>query len=477
MNCRLPAALLSLTIAMSFALTAPGQNPPETITVKATPFYLVDNVEARVESKSETAVKIAAEKWTQFRVESVVAQGTSVKPGDQLIAFDATDIGARLKEAKFELDSLKMDLDAAAVELEFLTKLVPIDEKLNQRMWEQTQQDAKYFFEIQKPMSEREVDWQRRSSEYYVENAQEELDQLKKMYDADHLTEESEKIVLKRAERSLEQAQFYLEQNRIETARQLEVEIPRSVRDRENALERGRLEFEKKSIELPRSLQKKELEYAKLKFAFERKQREHDELLADSQYMKLTAPVAGTVYHGQIQRGILRKGATPSNRLIEPGDDLAVKLPVLTLVDTKNLQLRCDLDQKQRASLKPGATVLVSFDDRPEQRFEGSLTEVGQFPLDDGKFDGIIQVPQFPADIIPGMTCRVKVVTYKNDQAIMVPKSAVFTDDGGLSQYVYIMIGETPQKRPIVALREHGEQLEVTQGLAAGDKILKSKPE
>jgi multidrug efflux pump subunit AcrA (membrane-fusion protein) len=257
----------------------------------------------------------------------------------------------------------------------------------------------------------------------------------------------------------------------------VEVEIPRTATDRENALERGQLEFQKKSIELPRNLKKKELEYAKLKFAFEKKERDYAELIADALYMNLTAPITGTVYHGHSRRGFLKKGATTTNRLIEIGDVVAVGLPVITLVDIKNLQLRCDFDQRQRSNLKVGTKVLVSFDDRPEERIEGAIAEIGQFPLDDGKFDGLIQLPQFPTGIVPGMSCKVKVVTYKNDQAIMVPKASVYSDDGGLSQYVYVLAGERPQKRPVVALRELGDQVEVTQGLAAGDKILKKKPE
>lgn len=477
MNRILAGVVVTSFICGTFILNAVGQTAPETITLKQTPFYLVDTLEARVESKSETSVKVDAKKWAQFKVAEVVPQGTIVQPGDRLITFENNELTSRLQEAKYELDLARMDLDAAEAEIEFMSKTYPIDEQLMKRAWEYAQEDAKYYIETQRPMAESQAKRQLENSEYQVENAQEELDQLRKMYKADHLTEESEQIVLKRAERALEQSQFYLDMTKINTARQLEVDIPRVAKERENALERGQLEFEKKSIELPRMVRKKQLEYAKLKFAFEKKERDYAELIADAEFMQLTAPVAGTVYHGHARRGAWRKGATPVNRLIDSGDMIAVGLPVITVVDTKNMQLRCDFDQRQRSNLKVGTKVMVAFDDRPEERIEGAIVEIGQFPLDDGKFDGLIQLPSFPVGIVPGLTCKVKVVTYKNDQAILVPKASVFSDDGGLSQYVYILDGENPLKRPVVALREQGDQVEVTQGLAAGDKILKKKPE
>jgi multidrug resistance efflux pump len=451
--------------------------PPETITLKAAPLYIVDSLDARVESKNATTIKIDAKVWSSFKVNEVAPQGKAVKKGDTLISFESKDIAARLQEMKYDFDLAKLDLDAAKADLDFLAEVGPIEKDLMERAWKNTQDDIKYYFDVQKPLAEKQAQRSFESSKYQVEYAQDELDQLQKMYNADQLTEESEKIVLKRAERSLDQTKFFSELSDIGTRRQLEVELPRTIKEKETGLEKGRLEYAKKSLELPRTIQKKELDYAKLKFAFEKKERDYNDLIRDAEFMKLAAPADGVVYHGQARRGTWTKGATTTSRMIEIGDAIAVGAPVITLVDLKNLQLRCDFDQKQKRNLQKGTQVIATFDDRPSERVEGTILEIGQFPLDDGKFDGVIQLASLPEGIVPGMTCKIKVVSYKNDKALLVPKTAVFSDDGGLSQYVYVWVGEKAAKRPIVALRESGDQLEVMQGLAEGDKVLKAKPQ
>ena len=54
-----------------------------------------------------------------------------------------------------------------------------------------------------------------KSSEQYLAYAAEELNQLKKMYEADDLTEETEEIILQRAQNQYDRAKFSLEAAKI----------------------------------------------------------------------------------------------------------------------------------------------------------------------------------------------------------------------------------------------------------------------
>ncbi len=460
-----------------FAQKDAAKDVTETVTAKTAPFIVVETIDARVESKNTSVVKLDAKTWAAFKVDSVAEQGKQVNEGDTIVSFQSEDIMAKLQELKYEFDLAKIGLDEAKADLDFLVKTQPIDQDLAERAWQQTQDDTRYYFETQKPLAEKQAHRSLENSQYQLEYAQEEMDQLQKMYDSDDLTEESEKIVLKRAERSLDQSQFYLETSELSTKRQLEVEIPRSAKEKETALERGKLEHQKKAMEFPRALERKQLEYAKLAFAFEKKEREYQELMHDVELMNLKAPSSGFVYHGQARRGVWSKGGTTTSRVIESGDAVAAGSNVITIVDMKQLQLRCDIDQKLKLSLQPGSSCIAIFDSQPDKKIDASVVEVGQFPLDDGKFDCQIKLAEMPANIVPGMTCKVKLVSYKNEKATMIPKTSVFSDDGGLTQYVYVLEGEKPVRRIVVALRENGDQLEVTDGLKGGDKVLKSKPE
>jgi hypothetical protein len=171
------------------------------------------------------------------------------------------------------------------------------------------------------------------------------------------------------------------------------------------------------------------------------------------------------------------KGGSGASRIIEVGDTIPVNTPVLTIVDMNNLQLRCDIDQRQMMTLKAGMACKTIFNEQSGMSVDGKITEIGQIPLDDGKFDCLIQLDKIPAGLVPGMNCKVKIVAYSNPKAILIPKTAVFSDDGGLTQYVYIDKDSGPEKRTVVALRASGESLEVTDGLQEGENILATKPE
>ena len=79
------------------------------------------------------------------------------------------------------------------------------------------------------------------------------------------------------------------------------------------------------------------------------------------------------------------------------------------------------------------------------------------------------------------MTCTVKFVTYRKDNALTVPSTAVFEDDSAdeLTHYVY---PARPQengkflKHPVKTGKTVGGKTEIIDGLAVGDEILASVP-
>ena len=66
-----------------------------------------------------------------------------------------------------------------------------------------------------------------KTSEQYLAYAAEELNQLKKMYEADDLTEETEEIILQRAQYQYERAKFSHEAAKIRNEETLQVQLPR----------------------------------------------------------------------------------------------------------------------------------------------------------------------------------------------------------------------------------------------------------
>ena len=59
---------------------------------------------------------------------------------------------------------------------------------------------------------------------------------------------------------------------------------------------------------------------------------------------------------------------------------------------------------------------------------------IGRIPMDDGKYDCQIQIDGLDSasNAMPGMGCKLSFLVHENDQALMVPKASVFSDDGGI---------------------------------------------
>ena len=107
-----------------------------------------------------------------------------------------------------------------------------------------------------------------------------------------------------------------------------------------------------------------------------------------------------------------------------------------------------------------------------------TVKTVSKIPLGDGKFDCQL-IPQLPANVqvMPGMTCKMSFLVYENNQALVVPKKSVFSDDDGISHYVFVVSGDTTRRAEVRVGRESGDDVEILDGLAAGDKIAKDKPQ
>ena len=73
-----------------------------------------------------------------------------------------------------------------------------------------------------------------RMAERNVEYQEEEMRQLEKMYKADDIKEETEKIVLKRARNNVEQAKFTLDFQRVQRDDSLKITLPRQVEKARN---------------------------------------------------------------------------------------------------------------------------------------------------------------------------------------------------------------------------------------------------
>src|SRR6516162_7470340 len=217
-------------------------------TVKAEKGRLVASVTVKgtVEGEATTEVSVRLKAWTgPLVVEKAVEHGAQVKKDDVLITFDPEKITQLVRSAREERELAQLAIKLAELDLPLLKQHLPLDMQAAEREKKQTADDLQRFLKIEKPRQIEEAQFAVKSGEFNVESAKDELSQLEKMYKDKDLTEETERMILKRYKHSLENAEFYLQGTRQRTERALTIDVPRKEESAQLAATKADLAWEK----------------------------------------------------------------------------------------------------------------------------------------------------------------------------------------------------------------------------------------
>lgn len=443
--------------------------------VKPQFFEVVETLDATVEAKNMSPLAPDTKNWTTLKVKSVVDEGAMVRKGDIVVEFDTEEIELKLRETKQSVELSRLGLKGSEVELQQLDRTIQLDTELAERKLRNAEQDYKYFVEVSRPNTEKSTNRSVENANYSLEYSQEEYNQLKRMYDEDELTEESEEIVLKRTQRDVENSHFYLEQAQMRAARTLEFDLPREAEQKTDELERARLEFERSKVNLPMEREKKEIAYGKAALALEKEQRDLEKLEEDLRRMNITAPADGIVYYGRCVRGAWVGPAGPA-REIEVGRTVPNDKAFMTIVDPTELFLRADLTEKQLAMINTDSSGWAKPTAFPDKPILVSVESISTVPIAADKFDCRLGLNESVSGLLPGMTCKVRFVVRENNNAMTVPEAAVFTEDS-FEHFVFVagekVEGEETkfEKRIVKAGLTADKMTEILEGLDAGEKV------
>ncbi|WJM83769.1 HlyD family efflux transporter periplasmic adaptor subunit [Dickeya chrysanthemi] len=212
----------------------------------------------------------------------------------------------------------------------------------------------------------------------------------------------------------------------------------------------------------------------------ERKIAEMELLNAQARYQALeamyahrdiTAPVAGFVV----------RPATPENSrtvMVQPGVQVTQGTPLLTLIGQDRLQVLARVEETDLHLLQEGMPVQITGDGFAGQELAGHIAAIAvQGSETDGqsagaRYDVVVSVDSDLSDVKPairfGMSARLAVILYRNEQGIAVVPEAIQTDEHGQTYVFYRPTPEAPVSRvPVTPGRSVVQGVEV-QGLQAG---------
>lgn len=442
--------------------------------VKTGPIEVEVELPGILEGARATPIALHLDRWSTLSVVRAVPHGTEVREGDVLIEFDTEDLVEKIGDLREGMPGKKLALEIATEELAKLEKTTPITREKALRAKEQAEEDLAYFEEVSRPMREKDAEQDVKMAKNYLAYAAEELNQLKKMYEADDLTEETEEIILQRAQNSVDEYTWMLEQTEERVRRTLETTIPREHERLLSSFELQRINWRAGEKSMKDELEKKRLDVETKRRELEDAETELAEYESDLEQLEVHAPHAGIVYYGMSQRGSWSTAATVERKLI-PGGKLTMHEIAMTVVDPEEVRLRVMTPEDKVGDLEPGQVAEITLKSDPDSKRRGEVVSVSSIPYSDQTFDTTISIrPAGEGDegrrLVPGLKADAEVVVYRNEDALTLPKAAVKEDDG--TSTVTLVGGK---KREIEVGRTSGDRIEVLEGLSEGDKVVLPK--
>jgi len=452
---------------------------PDTVKVKREPFKIEVELSGVFEAQKTAEIVLRPKQWSELKVLDAVEHGETVQRGDLLVTLDLEKIDQQIADMKSDLRLKQLGLALAEQQLKTLEAVTPLGLAAAERSNREVQEDLKYYLETERPLTLESAENMLKMAEFRKEYAEEELRQLKKMYEADELTEETEEIILKRAKFQAEMSRFSYQLSKVDHERLLETELPRRDQRVEDSAKLASLGWQKARVTLPAEVKQQRIALEQQRVAEQRAREKLDELTADREAMRVTAPIGGVVYYGQATRGKFSSADTIADDL-KRGGSLSANKVFMTIVQTRPVSVRATLPEKELEYVAAGLKGTVRPTGFSDVRMTGIVERVSPVPISSGTFEARVTVAAGEGldAIMPGMSCKVELPGYVQKKAMTLPPKAVGTDPlDDTKHYVMVVTKDGEQKkRPVEVGKQTGDAVELLKGLKAGDEVLAEYP-
>lgn len=188
---------------------------------------------------------------------------------------------------------------------------------------------------------------------------------------------------------------------------------------------------------------------------------------------EVRAPMSGTV----IQRNI-EVGDSVVSGLAEYGAGNVL----LTVGDLSRMVVKLDVNEVDIPKLSLHQSADIHLDAFPAESFKGEISFIGPLAeLNDQKikiFRTKVEIAKADPRLRPGMTARIEVVLAQRAGVVKVPIEAVFEEGDKSVAYVFTDDPKAPPvRRPVKTGLKDEVDVEILEGIKAGEKLSPNKPE
>jgi multidrug resistance efflux pump len=168
-------------------------------------------------------------------------------------------------------------------------------------------------------------------------------------------------------------------------------------------------------------------------------------------------------------------------RKIRVGDRVTSSHGIITIPEVARMIVDTAVDEAQVHRVSPGLPASIRVEAYPEARLTGRVSRIGTLasasvfrPMDGKLFDLAIELDPTTMDLRPEMTVRADIVVGTRENVLLAPVTAVFERNGTFVVYLDSPTGPTERRVDVGASND--TEVEITAGLAEGDRIALVEP-
>ncbi len=159
-------------------------------------------------------------------------------------------------------------------------------------------------------------------------------------------------------------------------------------------------------------------------------------------------------------------------KFAEVGENVPPSVPIVSMVSMYNIKVAVGVPENYVNQVKVGDDVKVVFKDLEGITYKEKISFVGSsISTDNRTFPIEIHIKNSDGKIKPELSAKVYIQRSKLDSAIVIPEEVVTQTDIG--QVVFIADGDIARMRKIEVISRYNNQVAVSSGLNAGEKLIR----
>ncbi len=444
--------------------TDPGKGVADTKTVKVERGSMPIQVEGEGVLEPVDAVEIRLKPKAfngELAIKSVVANGASVKSGELLLEIEDKPILKDIATAENDLETSRAAYTKAQSDSDLQKQSDDLATKMAQDELKNAAEAIKWFDEVDGPQILQQADLMVKQARFALEDQNDELDQLRKMYKTEDLTSATADIVIKRSLRQVELTKIQVQRAEDDARKIKAVNHPESRRRLTFALDQQTNSLKQLNATHAQSTVQRKVALAAAKQTLTDAEQKVADLKKDAALFKQVATADGVVYYGQFSG---RSWTGNDAKSFAVGEKMTSGSAVLMLIKPGKMRVAMDLPESKFLAIKSGMEAvvipaaigrkLVGKTDAPS-----AITKAGGLEL-------LIDLGPVDPILTPGMKAAVSIDARKAEGILLVPASAV--EDSK----VWVKSGDETTPKHVITGRTGQDRIEIIDGVNEGDEIL-----